>query len=84
MGSNMTDDITAFALSRRSFFAYLFNSLALRQVSPSVVSTYIYLQPVLASMFAIMAGKDVLTAVKVGSAMLIFLGVYLVSGRKTA
>lgn len=73
---------TAFVVFGLSFFAYLFNSLALRQVSPSVVSIYIYLQPVLASMFAIFAGKDVLTAIKVVSAMLIFLGVYLVSGRK--
>lgn len=72
---------TAYVVFGLSFFAYLFNSLALRQVSPSVVSIYIYLQPVLASMFAIMAGKDVLTAIKVGSAMLIFLGVYLVSGK---
>ncbi len=71
----------AYVVFGLSFFAYLFNSLALRQVSPSVVSTYIYLQPVLASMFAILAGKDALTAVKVGSAMLIFLGVYLVSGK---
>lgn len=73
---------TAYVVIGLSFFAYLFNSLALRQVSPSVVSIYIYLQPVLASMFAIMAGKDVLTAVKVASAMLIFLGVYMVSGRR--
>jgi drug/metabolite transporter (DMT)-like permease len=75
---------TAFVVFGLSFFAYLFNSLALRQVSPSVVSIYIYLQPVLASMFAIMAGKDVLTAIQVVSAILIFLGVYLVSGRRTA
>jgi hypothetical protein len=33
-------------------------------------------------MFAIIAGKDLLTGVKGASAMLIFLGVYLVSGRK--
>lgn len=72
---------TAYVVFGLSFFAYLLNSLALRQVSPSVVSTYIYLQPVLASMFAILAGRDMLTAIKVGSAMLIFLGVYLVSAR---
>lgn len=73
---------TAFVVFGLSFFAYLFNSIGLRQLSPSVVSIYIYLQPLLASMFAIIAGKDLLTGVKVASAMLIFLGVYLVSGRK--
>jgi drug/metabolite transporter (DMT)-like permease len=75
---------TAFVVFGLSFFAYLFNSIALRMVSPSVVSIYIYLQPVLATFFAIMAGKDALTAIKVASAMLIFLGVYLVSVRRVA
>lgn len=62
-----------------SFFAYLFNTVALKYVSPSVVSTYIYLQPMLASVFAIMLGKDHLDWVKVVSALLICTGVYLVS-----
>jgi drug/metabolite transporter (DMT)-like permease len=75
---------TAFVVFGLSFFAYLFNSIALRMVSPSVVSIYIYLQPVLATFFAITAGKDALTAIKVASAMLIFLGVYLVSVRRVA
>ena len=62
-----------------SFFAYAFNTLALKYVSPSVVSTYIYLQPVLASVFAIALGKDSLDMIKVASAVLICTGVYLVS-----
>lgn len=64
-----------------SFFAYLFNTVALRYVSPSVVSTYIYLQPVLASVFAIALGKDSLDMIKVISAILICTGVYLVSSK---
>lgn len=62
-----------------SFFAYLFNTVALKYVSPSVVSTYIYLQPVLATLFAIGLGKDQLDWIKVVSALLICTGVYLVS-----
>ncbi len=66
-----------------SFFAYLFNTVALKYVSPSVVSTYIYLQPVLASVFAIGLGKDQLDWIKVASAILICAGVYLVSSKNS-
>lgn len=70
---------TVFVVVGLSFFAYLFNTLALKYVSPSVVSTYIYLQPVIASVFAIAFGKDNLDMIKVVSAVLICTGVYLVS-----
>jgi drug/metabolite transporter (DMT)-like permease len=62
-----------------TFFAYLFNSFGLKAVSPTVVSFYIYLQPILASIIAIMLGKDQLTITKICLALLIFVGVYLVS-----
>jgi drug/metabolite transporter (DMT)-like permease len=70
---------TVFVVVGLSFFAYLFNTLALKYVSPSVVSTYIYLQPVIASVFAIALGKDDLDMIKIVSAVLICTGVYLVS-----
>ena len=76
---------TVFVVVGLSFFAYLFNIFGLKYLSPSVVSTYIYLQPVLASVFAIAMGKDSLTWIKVVSALLICTGVYLVSVKpKTA
>ena len=65
-----------------SFLAYLLNIVALKNLSPSVVSIYIYLQPVLAAAFAIALGKDYLTAIKVGAAVLICTGVYLVSSKR--
>lgn len=64
-----------------SFFAYLFNTIALKYVSPSVVSSYIYLQPIIASLVAIWMGKDHLDWIKVLSAVLICIGVYLVSAK---
>lgn len=64
-----------------SFFAYLFNITALKYVSPSVVSTYIYLQPIFATAFAISLGRDRLDWIKVLSAVLICIGVYLVSAK---
>ena len=64
-----------------TFIAYLLNSLALKKLSPTTVSIYIYLQPILASLFAILWGADYLDKEKIIAALFIFLGVYLVSVR---
>jgi drug/metabolite transporter (DMT)-like permease len=45
------------------------------------VSIYIYLQPILASLFAIFWGSDSLDGQKIIAAIFIFFGVYLVSVR---
>jgi drug/metabolite transporter (DMT)-like permease len=71
----------AFVVICTTFIAYLFNSTALKQLSPSTVSIYIYLQPILATMFAIFWGSDNLDNQKIISSILIFFGVYLVSVR---
>lgn len=60
--------------------AYMLNTVALKNLSPSAVSAYIYLQPLFATAFAIMLGKDYLNMLHVISALLIFTGVYLVTG----
>lgn len=72
----------AFVIVGTTFLAYLFNIYGLKKLSPSVVSTYIYLQPLLATMFAIWTGKDQLDWIKIVAALLIFSGVYLVSKTK--
>ncbi len=59
--------------------AYLFNTWALRYANPSLVGAYIYLQPLMAIFIAIGFGKDVFTLQKGIFALLIFVGVYLVS-----
>ena len=64
-----------------TFIAYLLNSAALQQLTPSTVSVYIYLQPVLATVFAIALGSDALDMNKIITASIIFIGVYLVSVR---
>jgi drug/metabolite transporter (DMT)-like permease len=69
----------AFVIFCTTFLAYLLNTLALKAVSPTVAAIYIYLQPVLAAIVAILLGKDQIDLVKVISALLIFSGVYLVS-----
>lgn len=65
-----------------TFIAYLMNVFALKALSPSVVSAYIYTQPVMAAAIALMLGKDVLSWQKIVSAILIFCGVLLASQNK--
>ena len=69
----------AFVVICTTFLAYLFNAFALKMLNPSVVSTYIYLQPVLASVVAIFLKSDSLDFIKILSALFIFSAVYLVS-----
>ena len=62
-----------------TFIAYMFNAFALKSLNPSVVSVYIYLQPLLASLIAIALNSDTLSLVKILSAIFIFSAVFLVS-----
>jgi drug/metabolite transporter (DMT)-like permease len=76
---------TVFVVVGTTFLAYLFNTLALRSLSPNVVSVYIYLQPLLAVGFAILLGKDSPHPLHLISAVLIFTGVWLTTtSRKQA
>jgi drug/metabolite transporter (DMT)-like permease len=62
-----------------TFFTYLFNLVSMRELKPTTVAVFIYLQPLFATIFAMSLGKDQLTWVKIVSATLIFVGVYLVT-----
>jgi len=62
-----------------TFFAYLLNIYSLKNLNSSTVSIYIYSQPVLAAIVAIVLGKDSLSFIKVLSTILVFIGVFLVS-----
>ncbi|MBC7862257.1 MAG: EamA family transporter [Bacteroidia bacterium] len=69
----------SFVVIATTFFAYSLNTFALKILSPSIVSIYIYLQPILATAIALYYGKDELTWIKILSSVMIFTGVYLVS-----
>ena len=62
-----------------TFVGYNLNTYGLKYVSPTVVSTYVYLQPVIATIVSLILGQDRITWFKALSALLVFLGVYLVS-----
>ncbi len=66
-----------FVVVATTFLTYLFNIFALKQLSPSTVGVFIYLQPLVATVFAILVGADTLNALRIGAAALIFLGVFL-------
>lgn len=68
-----------FVVIATTFLAFLLNIYALKKVQPTVVSIYIYSQPLLAALVSISLGKDSLDPNKLVSAVLIFVGVYLVS-----
>ena len=66
-----------------TFFTYLLNLLSMRELKPTTVAVFIYLQPLFATIFAISLGKDDLNLVKIISAALLFLGVFLVTHKKS-
>jgi len=62
-----------------TFVTYLFNLLAVRKLKPTTVSVFIYLQPFIATVFALIMKSDTLNIHKIAASVLIFAGVYLVS-----
>lgn len=74
---------TTFVVVGTTFVAYLLNTLAQRNAGAEVVSTYVYAQPVMAAILAILAGSDRLSWPLALSGILVFGGVYLVSFRRS-
>jgi drug/metabolite transporter (DMT)-like permease len=62
-----------------TYLGYLLISFGLKRLSPTIVSSYTYMQPVVAAIIASIAGQDSLNMVKIFSSILIFSGVFLVS-----
>ena len=73
----------AFVVVGTTVLTYLFNIYALKQLSPSVLGVFMYLQPLIATVFAVFTGADTLTTIRVLAATLIFLGVYLATRKKS-
>jgi drug/metabolite transporter (DMT)-like permease len=65
-----------------TFITYLLNLLTMKELKPTTVAVFIYLQPFFATVFAIGLGKDDLSFVKIISAILIFVGVFMVTHKK--
>jgi len=71
-----------FVVVGATFGTYILNPLALSKLKASTVGVFIYLQPVIAGLFALIMGVDAIDAIKIIAMALIFSGVYLVSIKK--
>ena len=79
--------VIGFVVIFTTFFAYLFNIYALNYVSPSVNSSYIYLQPaisfIMVSIYAYILMQDQynkdISLIKILSCLMVLAGVYLIS-----
>jgi drug/metabolite transporter (DMT)-like permease len=78
--ANFTPSISAkvvYILFFTSFLVYLLNSYAVKKAGPTLAGLYIYLQPVLATIIAMMLGADQLTLSKTLLMVSIMGGVFL-------
>ncbi len=62
-----------------TFLTYLFNLFALTNLKPTTLSIFIYLQPVIATIYALITKSDNLSIIKILATLLIFGGVYIVT-----
>nr|WP_321415664.1 DMT family transporter [uncultured Allomuricauda sp.] len=69
----------AFVVIGTTFLTYLFNIFALTQLKASSVGAFVYMQPLVGILFALFAGKDNLTLVKVTAMCFVLVGVYMAS-----
>lgn len=69
----------AYVVVFATYCNFLFNLYGLKYLKPTTVSSFIYTQPVIATMVALFLGTDQMTVPKLITTLAIFLGVYLVS-----
>ena len=80
--TSMPSDIylkVGFVILFTTCITYLFNIYGLSKLKPTTVGVFIYLQPVIATIFALSVGSDSLSFIKIGASVVIFSGVYLVT-----
>lgn len=68
-----------FVVVGTTFLTYLLNVYALKELSAATISAFIYLQPLIAIIYAVATGADSLNLVKISAALLVFAGVYMVT-----
>ena len=66
-----------------TFVAYLLIPIGQQRLRPTVVSMYTYVQPIIASLVAVAVGQDHFGWPKAIAALLVFVGVYVVTSSKS-
>ncbi|ALM08636.1 multidrug transporter [Sediminicola sp. YIK13] len=69
--------VIAFVVIGTTFLTYLFNIYALKQLKASTLGAFVYIQPLIGILFALIAGKDYLTMIKTFAIGFVLIGVYL-------
>lgn len=72
----------AFTVICATFIAYFLVPIGQKNLRPTIVSMYAYVQPFIATIVSIIIGMDVMTWQKILAAILVFSGVYLVNKSK--
>ncbi|MDR1119924.1 MAG: DMT family transporter [Dysgonamonadaceae bacterium] len=73
----------AFVVVMSTFVSYLLIPIGQKLLRPTIVSMYNYLQPLVSSLIAVVLGMDVFGWTKGVAALLVFLGVYVVTQSKS-
>ena len=72
----------AFVVVGTSFLTYLFNVYSLKTLPPTTVGAFIYFQPLIAILYAVLSENDQLDVLKITATFLILIGVYLVTKKR--
>ena len=75
---------TGYLIFFATFIAYFLIPLSQKNIRPTLVSMYSYLQPIIATSISIVIGMDVLTWQKVLAALMVFIGVAIVNQSRAA
>lgn len=84
-GTIVFQDIVSilYVLLGATFIPYLLIPMALKRIRPTTMSMYNYVQPIGASIIAIVIGQDSFSIIKLIAAILVFTGVYMVTQSKS-
>ena len=75
-------DFSAIPLWGYGTIAFLLNAYAMTELKASTIGVFSYVQPVIGILFAIIAGRDALTPVKMAATILVFTGVFMATKKK--
>jgi len=73
----------AFVICCATFISYMLLPVGQKTLRPTIVSMYNYLQPVIGSVVAVAMGLDIFGWEKAAAAVLVFLGVFIVTQSKS-
>lgn len=71
-----------FVILCATFLVYLLNNMAMRSVSPTTVSSFIYLQPLFAMVISALITKEDMTLYTAFGGILIIFGLWLINSKK--